>query len=278
MLGAHAETEALDLERVVALGDLLAGARRAGTAPCRAPSCRARRTGRRSSARRSRCDDEPMPMANRPGRRRPATRRSGPCRPAPGVGRHDRRAEPQPRLPRRRQRQRREGVGAVGLGRPDVGVAEVGQLVQLSRCVCRALAAARSCQGGSDRQRSCVGVCSGEVAASSLAHDAALAGRGEQRAVLGEHVDQPVAEAALDAWTRMSSSTHSVGTRRTRSVLSRLLPPPSMPSAWPTPIGTKSPRTASAVASTPSITSGMRPHISVWPSPSVAVELLESRP
>ncbi len=39
--------------------------------------------------------------------------------------------------------------------------------------------------------------------------------------------------------TRMSSSTHSVGTiRSTRSVLSRLLPPANAPSAWPMPKGT----------------------------------------
>ena len=70
------------------------------------------------------------------------------------------------------------------------------------------------------------------------------------------------------ACTRMSSSTHSVGTRcTTRSVLSRLFPPPRTPRAWPTPIGTKSPSTASAVASTPSSTSGMRVQTSTWPSP-----------
>ena len=81
------------------------------------------------------------------------------------------------------------------------------------------------------------------------------------------------------AWTLMSSSTHSVGTRwTTRKVLSRLLPPPSTPSAWPTPIGTKSPSTASAVASTPSSTSGMRVQTSTWPSPWLPSRACRPRP
>ena len=152
LLGPDAEAEALDLERVVLLGDLLAAsARRAGTAPRRGPSCTARRTARRSSARRSRCCDEPMPMAKPAGRgvgqRRHALGQAG--RRA-GVRGHDRRAEAQAGLPRRGQRQRREGVGAVGLGRPDVGVAEVGQLGQLVAVgVERARAAARSSRVGS---------------------------------------------------------------------------------------------------------------------------------
>ena len=81
------------------------------------------------------------------------------------------------------------------------------------------------------------------------------------------------------AWTWMSSSTQSVGTRRTmRSVLSRLLPPPRMPRPWPTPIGTKSPSTASAAPSTPSSTSGMRAHSRVWPLPGVPSSSSSDRP
>ena len=63
-----------------------------------------------------------------------------------------------------------------------------------------------------------------------------------------------------------------------RSVLSRLLPPPRTPSACPTPIGTKSPSTASAAASTPSSTSGMRAHSSDCPLPGVPSHLLERPP
>ena len=121
----------------------------------------------------------------------------------PGVGRHDRRAEPQPRLPRRGQGQRREGVGAVGLGRPDVGVAEVGQLGELV-AVGVQRAGQRHGHAGADRAGSWRRVLLDRrrVAAAARSvpepHDAALAGRGEQRAVLGEHVHQAVAEAALD--------------------------------------------------------------------------------
>ena len=84
---------------------------------------------------------------------------------------------------------------------------------------------------------------------------------------------------AATAWTWMSSSTQSVGTSFTRrNVLSRLLPPPWMPSAWPMPIGTKSPSTASAAPSTPSRTSGMRAHSTVRPSPRVPSRSSRSRP
>ena len=85
--------------------------------------------------------------------RRPATPRD--CamqRRRPGEGGHDRGAEAQPRLPRRREGQRRERVGAVGLGGPHVGVAEVGQLHEL---VARGRAAGRQRHrhSGADRQR-----------------------------------------------------------------------------------------------------------------------------
>ena len=63
-----------------------------------------------------------------------------------------------------------------------------------------------------------------------------------------------------------------------RSVLSRLFPPPGTPSAWPTPIGTKSPSTASAAPSTPSRTSGIRDHSTVRPSPGVPSRRSRSRP
>ena len=77
-------------------------------------------------------DDVPMPSANRPGAASAidGDRLRQQCR-RPRVRRHDRRAQPQPGLPRRRQRQRREPVAAARLGRPDVGVAEVDELVQL---------------------------------------------------------------------------------------------------------------------------------------------------
>ena len=137
LLGTHAEAEPLTSNVSYSWRPSRRRARRAGSARCRGPSCTAPRTGRRSTARRSRCCDDPMPMAKRPGRgvgqRGDALRQAGR---APRVGGHDGGAEAQPRLPRRGQRQRREGVGAVGLGRPDVGVAEVGQLGERSRWVC----------------------------------------------------------------------------------------------------------------------------------------------
>ena len=74
-------------------------------------------------------DDVPMPSANPPrgglGQRADAL---GEAAGPPGEGGDDGGAEPQRRRPHRGQRQRREGVGAVGLGRPHVRVAEVGQL------------------------------------------------------------------------------------------------------------------------------------------------------
>ena len=78
-------------------------------------------------------DDVPMPIANRPGRgvgqRRHATApaHAGARVNAGTIAVPSRSA----RRPRRRQRERRERVGAVGLGRPHVGVAEVGQLFEL---------------------------------------------------------------------------------------------------------------------------------------------------
>ena len=76
-------------------------------------------------------DEVPMPSTKRPGAAWASEptllgQRAG----TPCVGGHDRRAEPQRRRPHRGQRQRRERVGAVGLAGPDVGVAEVGQLLE----------------------------------------------------------------------------------------------------------------------------------------------------
>ena len=87
--------------------------------------------------------DDPMPIANRPGAAADADgeaagrgvgqrgHRLGHARGRTGVGRHDRRAEAQARLPGRGEGERGEGVGAVGLGGPQVGVAEVGELGEL---------------------------------------------------------------------------------------------------------------------------------------------------
>jgi hypothetical protein len=49
----------------------------------------------------------------------------------PRVGGQDRRAEAQSGFPRGCQGQRRQPVATVGFGRPDVGVAEVGELLDL---------------------------------------------------------------------------------------------------------------------------------------------------
>ena len=77
-------------------------------------------------------DDVPMPKANRPGAASASDATDWAMHAgAAGERGHDRRAEPQRRRPLRRQGERGERVGAVGLGRPHVGVAEVGQLVEL---------------------------------------------------------------------------------------------------------------------------------------------------
>ena len=133
LLGADAEAEALHLERVVAaarpsprvsavaqeahhVADLLVRLDERHAVPALDDHV--------AATTRCRC-------ANRPGRgvgqRRALWARQ---RRRPRVGGHDRRPQAQPGLPRRGQRERRERVGAVGLRRPDVGVAEVGQLGQ----------------------------------------------------------------------------------------------------------------------------------------------------
>ena len=73
--------------------------------------------------------DEPMPMAKRPGAASASeathwARQAGARVNAGTIAV----PEAQPRLPRGGERQRREGVGGVGLGGPDVGVPEVGEL------------------------------------------------------------------------------------------------------------------------------------------------------
>ena len=113
-------------------------ARRAGSARRRAPSCTARSKGTPFHRSTITLLLEPMPIANRPGAASASDgHRLGEARRGAGVGGHDRRAEAQARFPRRSQRQRGEGVGTVGLGRPDVGVAEVGELGSFSRWVWR---------------------------------------------------------------------------------------------------------------------------------------------
>ena len=225
-----------------------------------------------------------MPIANRPGAASASDATDcGEARRRAGVRRHDRRAEAQARLPRRRQRERRERVRTVGLGRPDVGVAEVGELVQLL-----AVAVQRSRQRHghpwSDRQRDHRQLhrlvawrdTRGHVTLPEP-HDAALAGGRQQRPVLGEHVHEPVAEAAA----------------RPRAPGCRAAPTPSAPACRRAACcrgccrrrGRRAPdRRPSArsrrgppawSASTPSITSGIRAHITVWPSPRVPSRVLE---
>ena len=71
-------------------------------------------------------DDVPIPSANRPGAAWTMLATVSASVAAP----RDCRPEPQRRRPCRRQRQRREGVGAAGLGRPEVRVAERGDLLE----------------------------------------------------------------------------------------------------------------------------------------------------
>ena len=132
MLGAHAEAEALDLERVVRRGDLLA-AQRVAQEPHDVANPLVGLDERHAVpafddhvARRADTDREASGRGV--GQRCHALGET--CR-RPGEGGDDRRAEAQARLPRGGQGQRREAVGAVGLGRPDVGVPEVGELGEL---------------------------------------------------------------------------------------------------------------------------------------------------
>ncbi len=210
-----------------------------------------------------------MPSANRPGAASAIEATAlGEARRGPRVGGHDRRAEPQAGLPRRRQRQRGEGVGAVGLGRPDVGVAEVGELGQPRRAGRAAgRGAGRSCRGGSAascRRHFGTGQASRQNRTMPTGWRSPAAcrprptgGRGRGRS------------PAATACTRMSSSTHSVGTsRHTRSVLSRLLPPARDAERLTDRPSARSRRGSPARSRRRlGITSGSRAHSSVWPSP-----------
>ena len=132
LLGADAEPEPLDLERVVLLGDLLAGEGVAQEAHDVADLL----VGLDERDAVPALDDD---VARRPDADGEATGRGvghrrhalGHARGRAGVGRDDGRAEAQARLPRGGEGERGEGVGAVGLGRPQVGVAEVGELGEL---------------------------------------------------------------------------------------------------------------------------------------------------
>ena len=74
-------------------------------------------------------DDVPMPSANRPGAASASDAADCAMHAGPRVNTGTMAVpEPQRRRPHRRQRQRRERVGAHRLRRPQVGVAEVGQL------------------------------------------------------------------------------------------------------------------------------------------------------
>ena len=146
----------------------------------------------------------PMPMATRPG----AASASDATHWAKHAGRarergHDRRAEAQPRLPHRRQRERGEGV-VRRRPRPTTHRCSRGRRVRRtpSAWLCngpgrgtvmpgRMGIVITSSSGRSGRSRFGRGV-------GPVAGDAALAGGREQRAVGGEHVDHAVAEAALD--------------------------------------------------------------------------------
>ena len=116
LLGHEAEPEALHLEGVVALGDLLAGERATEEAHgvARAPE----RVHERDAVPalddrgRRRADAEREAPGRGVGHRR---RRLREQRGTAGEGGHDRDAAAQRRRPRRRQRQRGEAVGTVGL-------------------------------------------------------------------------------------------------------------------------------------------------------------------
>ena len=225
-------------------------------------------------------DDVPMPIANRPGAAsaidadalRHARRRAG-------VGRHDRRAQPQPRLPRRRQRQRRE---ARRRRRP-----------RPTRCRCSrgrpARAAGRGgCAGARAGARSCR-VGSGSVMRPTLrggvarltSRTARCSSGWRWRAACRPRRTCARARGRTRARRRApgcrAAPTRSARGARRAACCRGCCRRPRSPSAWPTPIGTKSPRMASAVASTPSITSGMRAHISVLSVAGRAVELVERR-
>ena len=129
VLGSHTEAEAADLERVVGRRHLLPRQRVAEEAHdvadllVRLDERHAVPPLDDDVARRADADGEPPGRGV--GQRGDAL---GEARRRPGERRDDRRAEAQPRLPRRGERQRRERVGAVRLGRPHVGVPEVGEL------------------------------------------------------------------------------------------------------------------------------------------------------
>src|SRR5690606_7836588 len=128
--------------------------------------------------------------------------------------------------------QRREGVGPVGLARPDVGVAPVRQLDDRLPLGVEGEAVERDGHAvalhaptvlpGRRRRR--------YVHSRAMVDWLAVARRVPSSA---QRWTRPWAKPRSTAWTSMSISTHSVGTRRTtRRVLSRLLPPTWRPSAW----------------------------------------------
>ena len=132
LLGAYAKAKAIDLERVVALGHLLAAqcvAQEAHhvahllvrlherhTVPALDDHVAATTDADREAAGRS--------VGQRGDALREASRR-------PRIRGDDGGTQAKPGLPRGGHRQRSETVGAVALRRPDVGVAHVGQLAQL---------------------------------------------------------------------------------------------------------------------------------------------------
>src|SRR5439155_6316540 len=144
----------------------------------------------------------------------------------------DRLAQAHGGRPRRGQGERREAVGAVGLARPEVGVAQVGRLLEPLPLLVQghaverdgdAVALLRHGRSPSRWRRTIVDWLAVPRSTPSWF----------------QRWTSPWANPSTTACTRTSASTQSAGTRwAMRMVLSRLCPPARWPRAWPMPKGT----------------------------------------
>ena len=217
--GTGPSRKPVDRERVVGLGDLLAGEGR----PQEADDVADPLVGLVERDAVPALDDDVRRGADaerEPARRGLGQRADGlgEQRRAAGVGGHDGGAEPQRRRPHRGQRQRREGVGAVGL-RPTTRRCSRGRPAPRSSPAGRA--AGRRRTGWSCRSRGDGAISCSQFQGRTIADWLAVASSVPSSA---HRWTWPWPKPRATASMRMSTSTHSVGTRSTtRRVLSRLL-------------------------------------------------------
>ena len=245
------------------------------------------RTGCRSSARRSRSTTCRCRARTARARRRPATPPTGPARRAAGERRDD-------GVPSRSDGAHADASASgvkpsapLASRRPHVGVAEVVQLLDplaLRRAAgrrrtgwsCRSAASVASSRAVSPVERRPGSRSSGRPARGRWRDWLAVASSVPSSA---HRCTRPWPKPLATAWTRMSSSTHSVGTSApTRSVLSRLLPPASLPERLADAERHVVAEDRERRRPTCSSTSGMRAHSAERPSPGAPSRSSESRP